>query len=110
VDDRPEVRTDEQSGRITVNPEAGGHVLHLSGDIDALVVDKLSSDYGLDGLRIIAVDVSELRYIDSSALTFLVRWAMDARREGRPAEIRRATHRFYRVLEVAGLTSLFAVN
>lgn len=93
-----------------MNQEAGGHVLHLSGDIDAPVVEKLSTDHSLDGLRIIAVDVGELDYIDSTGLTFLVRWAKAAQKDGRPAEIRRTTHRFDRVLEVTGLTSLFAGN
>jgi anti-sigma B factor antagonist len=110
VDDRPKARAEEQSGRITVHREADGHVLHLSGDVDALVLDKLTSDHGLNELRIVAIDVGELRYIDSTALTFLVRWAQDVRRHGRAAEIRRTTKRFERVLEVAGLTPLFVVN
>jgi anti-anti-sigma factor len=110
VDDRSDVQTFEPSGRITVTPADGGHILHLTGDIDAPVVEKLSSDHDPDGLRILAVDVGDLRYIDSSGLTFLVRWAQDARRDGRPAEIRRATQRFGRILEVAGLTALFVVH
>ncbi len=98
---------EEPTGSITVEALADGHVLYLSGDVDAFVVNQATNEHTLDGLHIVAVDVGALRYIDSSAITLLVRWALDAQKEGRPAEIRRSTHRFDRVLEVAGITSLF---
>lgn len=98
---------EEPTGSITAEAVADGHVLYLSGDVDAFVVNQLNGEHSLDGLRIVAVDVGALRYIDSTGLTFLVRWAQEARRDGRRAEIRHSTHRFDRVLDVAGLTALF---
>jgi anti-anti-sigma factor len=100
-------RTDNGAGSFRVHAETGGHVLFLSGDIDAPVMERLSRDHGVEGLRIIAVDVGEVQYIDSTALSFLATWAENARRDGRRAEIRHANQRFDRVLEVAGLASLF---
>jgi anti-anti-sigma factor len=94
---------------MTVSRVTGGHVLHLSGDIDGAVVDDLLAGHSLDGLDIIAVDVADLGYIDSAGLAFLVRWAQDSRRDGRPPEVRRTTRRFDRVLEIAGLTSVFVL-
>jgi hypothetical protein len=56
----------------------------------------------------VAVDVSEMTYMNSTGLTLLVRWAQEAARASWPAEIRRGTPRFDWVLEVAGLITLFA--
>jgi anti-anti-sigma factor len=100
-------RTPELTGGITVQEEAGGHVLHLAGDVDAPVLHQFTRERPLDQLRISAVDVGAVRYINSAGLSFLARWAQSARVDGRPAEIRRMTPRFARVLEVSGLTPLF---
>jgi anti-anti-sigma factor len=107
VDDRGWGRPDELTGRITVVDAADGQVLHLIGDVDAPVLQQLAREHAVDRLRILAVDVGELAYIDSAGLSFLARWAQTARADGRPAEIRRATSRFERVLELSGLTPLF---
>ena len=95
------------SGLIAVKGEADGHVMYLTGDVDAPVVKQMESDHVLDGLRVVAVDVGDLRYIDSTGLTFLVLWAQEAARDGRPAVVRHTTRHFRRVLELAGLTAMF---
>jgi anti-anti-sigma factor len=97
----------EPSGRITVEREGDGHVMYLTGDVDAPVVKQVESDGVLNGLEIVAVDVGGLRYIDSTGLSFLVSWAQDAARNDRPAQIRRPTRHFDRVMELAGLTAMF---
>jgi anti-anti-sigma factor len=96
-----------RSGAITVQHTEDGDVLHLSGDVEALVVKELTATDPVDLSRVVAVDVGEMAYIDSTGLTLLVRWAQEAAAAGRPAEIRRCTPRFGRVLEVAGLTTFF---
>jgi anti-anti-sigma factor len=95
-------------GRITVQAEDGGHVLYLTGDVDAAVVRQLEREHHLAHLHVVAVDVGGLTYIDSSALALLVQWSREAAGEGRPAIIRNTTQRFERVLELAGLDELFA--
>jgi anti-anti-sigma factor len=107
VDAPREGQPDESTGLITVVDEADGQVLHLTGDVDVLVLSQLASEHAVDRLRILAVDVGALGYIDSTGLGFLARWAQAAQEEGRPAEVRRATPRFERVLEVSGLASMF---
>ena len=97
----------EPSGFIVVEEEPDGHVLRLVGDVDASVVAALTSQHVLEDLHVVAVDVSELAYIDSTGLTLLVRWAQDARRNDRPALIRHAGPRLERILDMAGLTTLF---
>jgi anti-anti-sigma factor len=95
-------------GRIEVRRETAGHVLYLSGDVDAPVVGALEAEQSIDELRIVAVDVGGLAYIDSAGLGMLVRWATHAASEGRPAMIRGTTRRFERTLELAGLDTLFS--
>ena len=54
-----------------------------------------------------AVHVGELTDIDSTGLTSLVHCAQATAAAGRPAEFRRRTPRFDRVLEVAGVAGMF---
>ncbi|MGY1590915.1 STAS domain-containing protein [Geodermatophilus sp. SYSU D00708] len=68
---------------------------------------RFACEHAVDRLRVLAVVVDGLAPIGSAGLTFLARWAQSARAEGRPAQIRRATRRFSRVLELSGLTPLF---
>ena len=107
MNDQRQGLPNELTGRITVQEETGGHVLHLAGDVDAPVLHQFTREHPSEQLRILAVDVGALRYIDSAGLSFLARWSQTARADGRPAEIRGMTPRFARVLEVSGLTPLF---
>jgi anti-anti-sigma factor len=107
VDGRRAVRQQPPAGKIEVRHTAEGLVLLLSGDVDAPVVNDLGTGHPLDLSHVVAVDVGEMTYIDSTGLSFLARWAQEAARAGRPAEIRRRTPRFDRVLEVAGLAPMF---
>jgi anti-anti-sigma factor len=108
TDDRGQGATgDELTGRITVQEEAEGHLLRLVGDVDAPVLHQFTREHPVDRLRILAVDVSALGYIDSAGLSFLARWAQVAGQDGRPAQVRHASARFERVLELSGLTPLF---
>ena len=68
-----------RSGAITVQDTVDGQVLRLSGDVEDVVVKHLMATCSVDLSRIVAVDVGELAYIDSTALTLLVRWARGSR-------------------------------
>jgi anti-anti-sigma factor len=94
-------------GSIEVEPDPAGAVMHLRGDVDAPVIEAFETGGGRGPAPIVAVDVGELTYIDSSGLSFLARWAQTARHEGRPALLRRASARFDQMLELTGLTPLF---
>jgi anti-anti-sigma factor len=96
------------SGSITVEQDHDGPVMYLRGDIDAALLARVrGGEPSFDGPGIVAVDVSELGYIDSSGLAFLVRWAQARSKAGEGAVIRRATPRFSKVLSISGLTPLF---
>jgi anti-anti-sigma factor len=96
------------SGVIEVQSEPGGHVLVFIGEVDAPVVQQLQREHDPTDLTVIAVDVGGLSYIDSTALSVLVECALKAAQTHRRLEIRRPTERFHRVMELAGLTHLFA--
>ena len=95
-------------GSIEIEHEPAGAVMHLRGDVDAPVVEAFETAGGIGKVPVVAVDVGELTYIDSSGLSFLARWAQACAREGRKAVLRRATARFDQMLELTGLTPLFA--
>jgi anti-anti-sigma factor len=97
----------QPDGSIDIEQEPGGAVMHLRGDVDAPVIEAFEAAGGSGETPVVAVDVGELTYIDSSGLSFLARWAQQARREGRSAVLRHATARFDQMLELTGLTPLF---
>lgn len=87
--------------------EATGRVLHLRGEVDAPTVSGLQLRRQLEELEVVAIDVRELTYIDSSAFAPLLRWAQRTTRAGRRAVIRGANPGFDDTLGVMGLTSAF---
>ena len=97
------------SGAFRVVHEDAGPVLHLLGDVDEPLVRKMS-DEGVDERDLVAVQVEQVGYIDSTGLSLLVRWAQSAARDGRPAVLRSASPRFRKVLELAGISVLFALE
>ncbi len=96
------------SGSFRVVREDAGPVLHLSGDVDEPLVQRMRAA-GLDERDLVAVQVAAVGYIDSAGLSLLVRWAQGAARDGRPAVLRSASPRFRRVLDLAGISVLFAL-
>ena len=97
------------SGAFRVVREDAGPVLHLSGDVDEPLVRRMRAD-GLDERELVAVEVAAVGYIDSTGLSLLVRWAQSAGRDGRPAVLRSASPRFRKVLDLAGISVLFALQ
>jgi anti-anti-sigma factor len=97
------------SGAYRVVHEDAGPVLHLLGDVDEPLVLRMRAE-GLDERDLVAVQVGSVGYIDSTGLPLLVRWAQSAARDGRPAVIRSASPRFRKVLDLAGISVLFAVE
>jgi len=95
------------AGCITVVDEAGSRVLRLAGEIDAETVA------GYERIRpslaeIAAVDLSEVAFLSSSAVSFLIRQTRSIRARGQlPAVVGVSAHA-RRVLELLGATGLFA--
>lgn len=99
--------TEDHDGSISVEQEAAGSVLYLRGVVDARGVDRLGLERHLEGLTVVAIDVHQLTYVDSTALPVLLRWAQRTAGAGRPANVRGVNPDFDRMLGVMGLASVF---
>jgi anti-anti-sigma factor len=97
------------SGSFRVVQGDAGAVLHLGGDVDEPLVQRMRAA-GLDERELVAVQVAAVGHIDSAGLSLLVRWARCAARDGRPAVLRSASPRFRRVLDLAGISVLFTLQ
>ena len=107
VDIRPPDAQYPPTGTIGVEHGADGPVLHMCGDVDAPVVQRFEAEEAVDRRSVVAVEFSEMAYIDSIGLSFLVRWAQERSSAGHPAVIRNAGERIERVLYIAGIESMF---
>ena len=87
--------------------EQNGWVLHLRGEVDAQVVHRLQLQRRFEVRTVIAIDVSELTYIDAIALPPLVRWARNASQQGRRPVVRGASAAFDETAAVMGVRSSF---
>ena len=94
-------------GSSSVEHERDGRVVHLRGEVDASAVDRLELQRLLEEPAVLAVDVRELTYIDSTAFPPLQRWAKRSSRTGGRAVIRGENPYFDQMLAVMGLTSVF---
>ena len=95
------------AGALEVVQQDEGSVLHLRGEVDAHVVRRLELDRRLTAATVVAVDVSQLTYIDATAFAPLVRWARRASQEGRPAIVRGGSPVFDETVGVIGVASAF---
>ncbi len=91
----------------SVEQERDGWVIHLRGEVDAAAVHRLELQRRLEELAVLAIDVRELTYIDSTAFPPLQRWAKRSTRAGGQAVIRGENPYFDEMLAVMGLTSVF---
>ena len=98
---------DLHPGSIALESEDSGSVLCLRGDVDAVVVERFESQPDHAPVPVVAIDVGEMTYIDSTGLRLLVQWAQNAASTGQQAVLRRPTRRFDQVLELTGLDTLF---
>lgn len=94
-------------GSIHVEWADDGAVLCLRGDVDGPVVERFEAGHCGETLPVVAIDVGEMTYIDSTGLGFLVRWAHEAAGVGRTLGLRNSYPRIDRVLAITGLDSLF---
>lgn len=94
-------------GRITVEHGRGGHaLLRLVGDIDAATINA----YGqrAQGTSLIsAIDLTEVEFLSSSAVSFVIRQTRPFRERGHLPVMRGMSPRARRVLELTGAMTMF---
>jgi anti-sigma B factor antagonist len=96
---------------VTSTGQDSASVLAVSGDLDISEVENFLSHAGrlLDtGTRVIDVDLGGVTFIDSSGLGALVRLQRRATEDGRELRLANVPRAVARVLDLTGLTDLFA--
>lgn len=111
----PDTHIPRAPGSLTLRRTADGAALHLSGEIDAAAVleferRQMAEDAGQEDVAdlVHTVDVTDVTFINSTAIAFIVRQTESARRNGRRPLVRGASRRVRRVFDVVGLSAMFA--
>lgn len=95
------------TGQITYRIEDRGWVLHLTGEVDAAVVEEFERSISWTAPPVVAVDASAVTFMASSAVALLVRRTEGQRKAGRPPALRRPSRAARSVLWITGVDALF---
>lgn len=112
----------EAGGRPAVNPgelqvlvsgDEPEYRFQLLGELDMSTAPRLREELlrvVADGARMVTVDLSELAFIDSTGLSVLITGLKRLREQGGEMALRSPTPGTRRVLEITGLTEVFAID
>lgn len=93
-----------------MNPRSTLEVVRIVGELDISRKEELRVALSVGRqARAILVDLAEVTYADSTALSELLRFGADAKRAQVPVALVVVTPQFTRVMRYAGLDSAFAV-
>lgn len=98
------------AGSITVETRGGGAVLRLVGEVDAETVAAYRRDHATVPAAVAAVELSEVRFLSSSAVSFLIRQTQAIRDRGQLPALCGVSDQARRVLELLGVLELFALG
>ena len=96
------------AGCISVEDQDGAAVLRLVGEVDAETVAAYQRDHPPVGQMVAAVDLSEVSFLSSSAVSFVIRQTQSVRERGQLPALRGVSAPARRVLELIGVMGLFA--
>jgi anti-anti-sigma factor len=97
------------AGCITVDTEDGAPLLRLTGEIDAETVSAYERCHGPVPGAVIEVDLTDVRFLSSSAVAFLIQQTRPIRDRGQLPTLRGVSSHARRVLELIGALELFAL-
>lgn len=98
------------AGCITVETRAGASLLRMVGEIDAETVAAFQRDHAPIMETVAAVDLSEVRFLSSSAVSFLIGQTRSVRDRGQLPALCGVSAPARRVLELIGAIELFALS
>lgn len=96
------------AGSITVEIQDGDAVVRLVGEIDAETVAAYQRIHSAGTDAVTAVDLTEVRFLSSSAVSYLIRRTQSVRDRGRLPVLRGVSAPARRVLELTGAWELFS--
>ena len=102
-------------GELLVNVSGGerAYQVHLRGELDLSTAPRLREELlrlSSDGATAVTVDLSELEFVDSTGLSVLITALKRLREKGGDMELRSPNPGTRRVLEITGLTEVFAIS
>ncbi len=84
--------------------------VRLTGELEISRKREIRDAFALpDGARAVLVNLSEVTYADSTALTELLRFCVTAQRDRIPLAVVIRTRQFSRLVQYAGLAGAFAI-
>ncbi len=89
------------------------HEVRLLGELDMATAGRLREELGrlaTNGARLVTVDMSDLAFIDSTGLSVLISAVKRLRQQGGDMALRSPTPGTRKVLEITGLTEVFAIS
>ena len=98
---------------LTVSEHDGETVLHAAGELDVNTAPDLRERLARlvnDGVRTIVVDLGEVTFVDSTALSVLVSALKRLRQADGDLELAAPNPSVRRVFEITGLTRLFTIR
>lgn len=95
------------TGQIAYRNEDLGRVLHLTGEIDAAVVDQFERSVAGAAPPVVAVDASAVTFMSSSGVALLLRQTEGQRQAGDPPPLREPSRAARLVLAITGVDTLF---
>lgn len=98
------------AGSITVEMRSGAPVLRLVGEIDAETVAAYQRDHSPASATVATVDLAGVRFLSSSAVSFLIRQTQAVRDRGQLPALCGVSAQARRVLELIGVIELFALG
>ncbi len=99
--------------RVIVSSAGSGHEVRLLGELDMSTASQLRDELvrlASDGATLVTVDLSDLAFIDSTGLSVLITGLKRLRQQGGDMALRSPTPGTRKVLEITGLTEVFAIS
>jgi anti-anti-sigma factor len=84
-------------------------VIRFSGELEIGRKNEIRDSLALNDAGAVLLDLGEVTYADSIALTELLRFCAAAQRESRPVALVIQTPQFKRLVQYAGLASAFKI-
>lgn len=102
---------DREVLHIETGENSSSQMLRLSGELDSYTCSRLANitENWINGSKKVFVNLDELKYIDSSGLSALVKIWIKTRDNGTQMAISCQNPRIHRILEITGLLNLFNI-
>ncbi len=99
--------------QVLVSGDAGRYEVRLAGELDMSTAPQLRDELvrvSTEGAQLVTVDLTDLAFIDSTGLSVLINALKHLRRQGGDMALRSPSPSTRRVLEITGLTEVFAIS